>query len=128
MEETVDLFLKIAIVFSCIAIFVCFIRAVIGPSIADRLLGINMIGTQIIIIIAELTVLMGEAWLADVATVYALLSFLGVVVLTKIYIGIYRKEHLNDRSEEENGEKTSVSSDNAGKAKKIKRQERGKRQ
>ena len=125
MEETVDLFLKIAIAFSSIAIFVCFIRAVIGPSIADRLLGINMIGTQVIIIIAELTVLMGEAWLADVATVYALLSFLGVVVLTKIYIGIYRKEHLNDKQEEDNANREKVSGADI-KAGKTKRMERGK--
>ena len=64
-----------------------------GPTIPDRILAINMIGTQMIIIIAVLTILLGEAWLADVAAVYALLSFLGVVVLTKIYIGIYRKKH-----------------------------------
>lgn len=96
MEETVDIFLKVAIIFSSLAIFVCFIRAIIGPTVPDRLVAINMIGTQVIIIIAELTVLLGEAWLADVATVYTALSFIGVVVLTKIYIGIYRKKHAND--------------------------------
>ena len=93
MEELVDIVLKCMIVFSAVLIFICFIRALMGPSIADRLVAINMIGTQIIIIIAELTVLLKEAWLADVASVYELLSFLGIVVLTKIYIGIYRKEH-----------------------------------
>ena len=96
MEETVEIFLKAAILFSSAIIFLCFIRAVIGPGIPDRLIAINMIGTQVIIIILELTVLLQEAWLADVATVYALLSFLGIVVLTKIYIGIYRKEHPED--------------------------------
>ena len=93
MEEMVDIVLKCMVVFSAILIFICFLRALMGPSVADRLVAVNMIGTQIIIIIAELTVLLKEAWLADVASVYALLSFLGIVVLTKIYIGIYRKEH-----------------------------------
>ena len=93
MDESLEIFLKAVIVFcACISI-ICFVRAVIGPTIPDRILAINMIGTQMIIIIAVLTVLLGEAWLADVAAVYALLSFLGVVVLTKIYIGIYRKKH-----------------------------------
>ena len=93
MDEILEIFLKAVIVFcACISI-ICFVRAMIGPTIPDRILAINMIGTQMIIIIAVLTVLLGEAWLADVAAVYALLSFLGVVVLTKIYIGIYRKEH-----------------------------------
>ena len=93
MEETVEIFLKIAIIFSALMIFICFIKAIIGPTVTDRLIAVNMIGTQIIIIIAELTVLLGEAWLADVASVYAILSFLGIVVLTKIYIGVYRSKH-----------------------------------
>ena len=46
-------------------------------------------------IISVLTVLMAEAWLADIAAIYAMISFLAVVVLTKIYIGIYRKKHGN---------------------------------
>ena len=101
MEEIVEIFLKAAIIFSSVMIFICFIRAIIGPSVADRLIAINMIGTQVIIIIAELTVLLGEAWLADVASVYAVLSFIGVVVLTKIYIGIYRKKNAGTLEEAE---------------------------
>ena len=95
MEEIVDIFLKGAIIFSSVIIFICFIRAIIGPTVADRLIAVNMIGTQVIIIIAELAFLLNEAWLADVACIYAALSFIGVVVLTKIYIGIYRKKHGN---------------------------------
>lgn len=101
MEEIVEIFLKAAIIFSSVMIFICFIRAIIGPSVADRLIAINMIGTQVIIIIAELTVLLGEAWLADVASIYAVLSFIGVVVLTKIYIGIYRKKNAGTLKEAE---------------------------
>lgn len=93
MDGYLEIFLRAVIIFcACISI-ICFVRAVMGPTIPDRILAINMIGTQMIIIIAVLTILLGEAWLADVAAVYALLSFLGVVVLTKIYIGIYRKKH-----------------------------------
>ena len=93
MDGYLEIFLKAVIIFcACISI-ICFVRAVMGPTIPDRILAINMIGTQMIIIIAVLTILLREAWLADVAAVYALLSFLGVVVLTKIYLGIYRKKH-----------------------------------
>ena len=111
MEEILDIFLKGMIIFSSCMIIICFIRAIIGPSVPDRLVAVNMIGTQIIIIIAVLTILLDEAWLADVATVYAMLSFLGVVVLTKIYIGIYRKEHAlvpeeNEKSGSDNKKKS----------------------
>ena len=107
MEEIVDLVLKGALIFCALMVFICFIRACMGPTIPDRLLAVNMIGTQIIIMIAILTVLLKEAWLADVAVVYALISFLGVVVLTKIYIGIYRKKLASEMSMEE-GKKVSA--------------------
>ena len=42
---------------------------------------------------------MKEMWLADIACVYAMISFLAVVVLTKIYIGIYRKKILDKENE-----------------------------
>ena len=58
-----------------------------------------------IIIIAALTILLEEAWLADVAAVYALLSFMGVVVLTKIYIGVYKKKQA-DISAGQDGQKS----------------------
>ena len=48
----------------------CLVRAILGPRIADRLVSINMTGT--------------------IAIIYALLSFLAVVVLVKIFIGVYR--------------------------------------
>ncbi|MBO4920535.1 MAG: sodium:proton antiporter [Lachnospiraceae bacterium] len=108
MDGNLEIFLKAVIIFcACISI-ICFVRAVIGPTIPDRLVAINMIGTQMIIIISVLTILLKEAWLADVAAVYALLSFLGVVVLTKIYIGIYRKKHAELFGEEEETDGISI--------------------
>ncbi len=76
-----------------ILVFFCFIRAIIGPSISDRVVCVNMIGTLVILIIAVLTIMMKEGWLADIAAIYAMISFLAVVVLTKIYIGVYREKH-----------------------------------
>ena len=47
----------------------CLVRAILGPRIADRLVSINMTGT--------------------IAIIYAMLSFLAVVVLVKVFIGVY---------------------------------------
>ena len=101
MNEFLEIFLKAVIIFCACIAFICFIRAILGPTIPDRLVAINMIGTQMIIIIAALTILLGEAWLADVAAVYALLSFMGVVVLTKIYIGVYKKKQAGITAEQD---------------------------
>jgi multicomponent Na+:H+ antiporter subunit F len=43
------------------------------------------------VIIAMLCVMMEEGYLADICIIYAMISFLAVVMLTKIHLGIYRK-------------------------------------
>ena len=96
MENILDIFLPAVIAIFIVLIFLCLIRALKGPEISDRVICVNMIGTLVIMIIAVLTVFLGEAWLADIAAVYAMISFLAVVVLTKIYIGVYREKHKED--------------------------------
>lgn len=75
-----------------VLLFACLLRAVLGPRIADRVVGINMIGTIIIMMIAVLALMLEEGYLVDIAIIYAMLSFLAVVVLVKIYIGVYRAQ------------------------------------
>jgi len=48
--------------------------------------------------IAILSLMLKEGYLVDIAIIYAMLSFLAVVVLVKIYIGVYRAQ----KTEEEN--------------------------
>lgn len=79
-----------------VLLFFCLLRAIRGPRIADRVVGINMIGTIIIMMIAILALMLDEGYLADIAIIYALLSFLAVVVLVKIYIGVYRAQKMEE--------------------------------
>ena len=67
----------------------CLVRAILGPRIADRLVSINMTGTIAIMMIAILAVMLDEGYLLDIAIIYAMLSFLAVVVLVKVFIGVY---------------------------------------
>jgi multicomponent Na+:H+ antiporter subunit F len=55
----------------------------------DRIIGINLISTVIIIIIAMLTYILGEDYLADIDLIYVVLSFISVMMLCKIYINLY---------------------------------------
>lgn len=80
-----------AIIVLAIMICCCLVRAIIGPSIADRIVAINMIGTMTIMIIAILAIKMKESYLLDVSIIYAMISFLAVVVLTKVYMGVYKE-------------------------------------
>ena len=85
-----------------VLLFPCLLRAIRGPRIADRVVGINMIGTIIIMMIAVLSLMLEEGYLVDIAIIYAMLSFLAVVVLTRIYTGVFReaKDHENKKKGE----------------------------
>lgn len=78
-----------AILLLAFLILISILRSVIGPRIADRIIAINMIGTMIIMIIAVLSVMLDQNYLVDICLIYAMISFLGVVVLCKIYTGVY---------------------------------------
>lgn len=74
-----------------VMLLLCLIRAVIGPKIADRLVAVNMMGTMVMVSIAILAVIKGQGGLVDICLIYAMISFLAVVVLTRIYTGVYRQ-------------------------------------
>ncbi len=80
-----------------LAIMICFclVRAVKGPRIADRIVAINMIGTMVIILIAVLAFYQKESYLLDVCLIYAMISFLAVIVLCKVYMGVYLRCKMN---------------------------------
>ena len=82
----------------------CLVRCVLGPRISDRVMAINMIGTLTIIMVVVFVVALREGYLADIALVYAILSFLAVVVLCKIYTGIYRERKQAMKNLEGQGE------------------------
>ncbi len=83
----------------------CLIRAIVGPRIADRLVSVNMMGTIVMVIIAILAVIMDEGYLVDICLIYAMISFLAVVVLTKVYTGVYlESKDKKERKEKKKGE------------------------
>ncbi len=82
--------------------FLCLIRAIMGPRTADRVVAVNMMGTIIIAIALNLSLFLNEGYLVDIAIIYALLSFLAVVVLTKVYLGVYEEKKEEHEQANEN--------------------------
>ena len=66
----------------------------------DRIIGINLTGTLVAIIIAILAYLLGEDYLVDVAIVYVVLSFIAVMLLCRIYINLYQYKRQDKREDE----------------------------
>ncbi len=85
----VNMILTGGLILLAVLVVLCLIRAVVGPRIADRVVAINMMSTMVIVMIAILAVKMGEGYLVDICIIYAAISFLAVIVLTKVYTGVY---------------------------------------
>ena len=102
MVETLQNYVLVgALIFLAICLVFSFIRSLIGPKIADRIVAVNMIGTQIILIICILAIYFKEGGLVDVALIYAMFSFLAVVLFSRIYIGVYNEKEYK-KGEEHN--------------------------
>lgn len=71
-------------IFLGILIAVSFIRVAVGPSIYDRLLGIGIIGTNAVLLLALIGFIYGRPeGFIDLAITYAILNFIGVVAVAK---------------------------------------------
>ena len=79
-----------------IGILLSLIRAIKGPRTADRVMGINMIGTQTLLAIAVLALYLKENWLLDVSLLYGMISFLAVAVLALTRIDRKKPEKTED--------------------------------
>lgn len=88
-----------------IMIFFSFARAIKGPRVSDRIIAVNMIGSITIMVIAILAILLGEEYLIDICLIYAMISFLAVVVLCKIYMGVYLEKKQKQGGGKENEDK-----------------------
>lgn len=60
-------------------------RAWRGPSVWDRILAANMIGTKTVLLIAVFGFLTGRPEWGDIALAYALINFVGVIAVMKFF-------------------------------------------
>ncbi|MGI9484368.1 MAG: monovalent cation/H+ antiporter complex subunit F [Geminicoccaceae bacterium] len=58
-------------------------RALIGPSVFDRILAVNLFGTLTVVLIALLGFLIDRPEFLDISLVYALINFIGTIAVTK---------------------------------------------
>ena len=61
-------------------------RAIMGPTNQDRVLAVNVLGTNTVVILALLGAALGEPWFLDIALVYALLNFLMSIAISKFTV------------------------------------------
>ncbi|MEE9300974.1 MAG: monovalent cation/H+ antiporter complex subunit F [Alphaproteobacteria bacterium] len=68
-------------------------RALIGPTIYDRILAVNSTGTKVVLLIAVMGFLAGRPDFLDIALVYALINFIGTIAVLRLF----RRGHFRQR-------------------------------
>jgi multicomponent Na+:H+ antiporter subunit F len=63
--------------------FLALVRAIMGPTVFDRVLAANMFGTKTVLLIAVSGFLSGRPEWLDLALLYALMNFIGMIALLR---------------------------------------------
>lgn len=66
-----------------VAMALALARAFLGPTVYDRVLAVNSIGTKTVLLIAVLGFLDGRPDFLDIALLYALINFVGTIAVLK---------------------------------------------
>ena len=101
LEKSSHVLFVAALIFLAVMVVLCLVRAIIGPKVADRIVATNMMGTMIMVMIAILALMLEEGYLVDICLIYAMISFLAVVCLTKVYMGVYQEQKMKKGEKKE---------------------------
>lgn len=83
-----------------LAILFAFIRLVIGPDPADRIVALDLISVLIVAYLGAVSIYTGEKSFLDVAIAYALIAFLGTVALARFRERLAKKISNGEADEE----------------------------
>ena len=77
---------SIATILIIVAIAVGLVRAFRGPTLFDRVMAGNMIGTLTVLLVAVLGFMNGRPEFLDIALVYVLISFVSTIAVLRVYV------------------------------------------
>ena len=85
MDYIMNIVLNVMFWVVMVYLLLCFIRILKGPSIWDRILGMNVVATKIIITIIIYAALNDTAFLLDFAIIYTLSGFIGTIYIALFF-------------------------------------------
>lgn len=89
-----------------VTMILALVRAFRGPTVFDRVLAVNMMGTKTVLLIAVSGFLTGRPEWLDLAILYALMNFIGMIALLRF-------SRFGDLSGDEEGEAAAIVPDGA---------------
>ncbi len=75
--------LHLALIFMALAMIPCIYRILIGPTIPDRILGLDAMATVMVVMLGVYSFVHESVFFLDVALVLSIISFLGTVAISK---------------------------------------------
>jgi multicomponent Na+:H+ antiporter subunit F len=75
--------LAVATIGILVTILLALLRGLLGPTVYDRILALNMVATKIVLLIAVSGFLTGRPEFLDLALLYALISFIGLLAVLR---------------------------------------------
>lgn len=74
-------------------------RAILGPSVYDRVLAVNMLGTKTVLLLSVIAFLYGRPDFLDLALAYALINFIGVLAVLNFFQNSAARSAVNKTSD-----------------------------
>ena len=68
-----------------VAMVLAIVRALLGPTVYDRVLAANNFGTNTVLIISVVAFFTGRADFIDLALAYAMINFIGTIAVLKFF-------------------------------------------
>ena len=75
--------MAVATVAILVTILLALLRGLLGPTVYDRILALNMVATKIVLLIAVSGFLTGRPEFLDLGLLYALISFIGLLAVLR---------------------------------------------
>jgi multicomponent Na+:H+ antiporter subunit F len=76
--------LAVATIGILITILLALLRGLLGPTVYDRILALNMVSTKIVLLIAVSGFLTGRPEFLDLGLLYALISFISLLAVLRL--------------------------------------------
>jgi multicomponent Na+:H+ antiporter subunit F len=76
------------------------IRALMGPTVYDRVLAVNMFGTKTVLLFSVIAFLAGRPDFLDLALAYALINFIGILAVLEFFRSRAAHREVEQRTED----------------------------
>ena len=79
--------MSVFIIILLVLCFACLLRVALGPTLADRMVAIDILGVLVVGVCALLAVKLEREFLIDISLAWVFLSFIGTIALAKYLEG-----------------------------------------